>query len=337
LALATKFNAVLMPVIWLVWLLWQRREASVLLRIAVIGALGSGLFVLSWPWLYHDTLNRLAYYVAMGYRFNQTPQYYLGQTGRSPWHYSFVLTAAVLPLGILALGAVGAVKASTDRKDPFGRFVILNMVVPLLVPALGLQAAYSGERHFMPAFACLAMLAGMGFGVLVEVLWEWICALPAFPWKRMASALITPVLAGCLALPPALSIVRFHPYELSYYGELVGGLHGARDLGLETTFWCESYKDCLPYLNEHSPEGALIWVDQPFALRSYQEDGMLREDLRITGWNVVSPYSCDYAVVQMRETGFTDVPELAELVERREPDFATYLHEVPLAMVYRLH
>ncbi len=331
-ALATKFNAALMPIVWVLWSIWQRREKLVWLKIVVAGAIGSGLFVLSWPWLYHDTVNRLAYYVAMGYRFNQTPQYYLGQTGRSPWHYPLVLTVVVLPLNILMLSGIGVVRAARERKhgDQAG-FFLLNLLVPLLFPILGLQAAYSGERHFMPVFAYLAIMVGAGFHSLAQVLSAWASRwMPRFRW------LLIVVVGILLALPPVISIVRIHPYELSYYSEIVGGLRGAQELGLETTFWCESYKDCLPYLNANAAEGALIWVDQPLALRSYQEDGMLRTDLRITGWNVISPYTCDYVVVQVRETGFSDVPELVDLMRNWTPEYTASVQGVPLAMVYKL-
>jgi len=72
------------------------------------------------------------------------------------------------------------------------------------------------------------------------------------------------------------------------------------------------------------------------SLRAYQEDGLLRKDLRITGWDVVSPYTCDYAVVQMRETGFTDVPELVNLVQEHRPEFTVSVEGVVLAGVYKM-
>jgi len=335
--LGTKLNALLMPLVWGAWFLLWRREKGVLAKIVLIGALGSAVFLAIWPWLYHDTLERLAYYIAMGYRFNQTLQYYLGRTGRSPWHYPFVLTIAVVPLTITVAYLIGIARVLKTRTSSLlGYYVLLNAVIPFLTAASGLQAAYSGERHFMPVFPYLAMLAGIGFVSVLEIVRKSLSRRAA-NHRALAQGLLIAGLAVLLYVPPLVSIVKFHPYELSYYSEIVGGLPGAVQLGLETTFWCESYKDCLPYLNAHLPEGASIWVDQPFALRAYQEDEMLRQDLRITGWDVISPYACDYALVQMRETGFTDVPELLDLVEQYEPEFTVSVEGVPLAMVYRLH
>jgi hypothetical protein len=307
----------------------------------------------------------------MGYRFNQTLQYYLGQTGKVAWHYPLVLTIAVVPTtmtiayfagiarvlrspgavhdaerGVLASpGPEGSVftrnagpTPETASQQRCGYYILLNALIPLAIPVLGLQALYSGERHFMPVFPYLAMLAGIGFVAIFEALERRLLfrsagAKAPRQWQR----LLLIGLAILLLAPPVVSIIQLHPYELSYYSEIVGGLPGAVRLGLETTFWCESYKACLPYLNANAPEGASIWVDQPLALRAYQDDRLLRQDLRITGWDVVSPYTCDYALVQMRETGFTDVPELVDLMKQYQPEFTVSVEGVPLAMVYKLH
>ena len=361
-ALGTKLNAVLMPLVWGIWfLLWQRDKAT-LLKIVLIGVLGCTVFLAIWPWFYHDTLERVAYYLSMGYRFGQTVQYYLGQTGRAPWHYPLVLTLAVVPTTITIACLAGIARVLKPRHEEIrllqengllarsstaylprkrgaeylGYWILLNAVVPLSIAVFGLQALYSGERHFMPLFPYLAMLAGIGFLAILEPLERRFLPRSREGQHHAARVGLAVMLAILLLVPPLVSIVRIHPYELSYYSEIVGGLRGAIGLGLETTFWCESYKDCLPYLNANSPQGASIWVDQPLALRAYQEDGLLRQDLRITGWDVVSPYTCDYAVVQMRETGFIDVPELAQLVKERQPEFAVSVEGVTLAGVYKM-
>jgi 4-amino-4-deoxy-L-arabinose transferase-like glycosyltransferase len=367
-ALGTKLNALLMPLVWGICFLLWRREKAVFIKMVLIGVIGLVIFLGIWPWLYHATLERLAYYVSMGYRFGQTVQYYLGQTGRAPWHYPLVLTIAVVPVTITVAYLAGIARVlrhldpvqnagrstdpaesagwSTDSQQ-YGYYILLNSLVPLAIGVLGLQALYSGERHFVPVFPYLAMLAGIGFVAILEGLERWPllhftgARLPT-PQKtrdgvpRQWQRLLAVGLVILLLAPPVVSIVRIHPYELSYYSEIVGGLPGAVRLGLETTFWCESYKAFLPYLNDNAPEGALIWVDQPLALRAYQEDGLLRGDLRITGWDVVSPFTCDYALVQMRETGFTDVPELVNLVDQYRPEFTVSVEGVTLAMLYKL-
>jgi 4-amino-4-deoxy-L-arabinose transferase-like glycosyltransferase len=356
LALGTKMNAILMPVVWAVWVLLFRRSWRSLLRLGMITVLGVGVFVAIWPWLYHDTANRLLYYVLMASRFKDRPQFYLGQTlSRVPWHYPFVITLAVVPLVTTVMYLLGIFKAvrrprpvpmersETDWDEmgmgkpsyATGWLLLLNALIPLLFAATGLQAAYSGERHFIPAYPYLACLAGVGFGSVLNMV--------STAWHRFyervdlgKARLIAGFVLALLLMPPLLSIVRIHPYQLSYYSELVGGLPGATRLGLETTFWCETYKHTLTYLDEHAEPGASVWAENPFVLRFYQHYGMLREDLEVTGGDIVSPYMADYAVVEMRQTGFHYTPEIVSVMRELKPVHALAYQGVALLHVYKL-
>jgi len=354
LALATKMNAVLIPIVWAMWALLFRRNWRSLLRIAMSAVVGGGLFVVTWPWLYHDPVNRLLYYFLMASRFKDRPQFYLGQTlPHVPWHYPFVITLAVVPLVITMMSLLGVVRVLRTATGPTlsartseatvgrptaretGSLLLLNVLVPLLFAASGLQAAYSGERHFIPAYPYLACLAGLGFGGVLHLLTS--------GWQRLHSGadpirvrLLVATLLALLLVPPLLATIRIHPYELSYYSELVGGLPGATRLGLETTFWCETYKDALPYLNQNAEAGAAVWAENPFVLRFYQQSDMLRQDLKISGGDTVSPWTADYAVVEMRQTGFSYTPEILSVMAQRQPVYTLAHQNVALLHVYKM-
>jgi len=337
LALGTKLNAIVMPGVWSVWILLFRRTWRSVLKLVVMVAIGLGVFVVIWPWLYHDTMNRLLYYFLMASRFKDRPQFYLGQTlGHVPWHYPFVITLAVVPVVITVMCLLGILKVVRRKPaDPTGWLLILNALTPLLIAATPFQATYSGERHFIPAYPYLACLAGVGFGSVLNILGS--------TWQRFNEGgdprnvrrLLSFVLT-LLLIPPLLAMVRIHPYELSYYSELVGGLPGATRLGLETTFWCETYQEALPYLNENAEADASIWAENPFVLRFYQRSGMLRDDLRVTGGDVVSPYAADYAVVEVRQTGFSYTPEIVSVMREQKPVHTLTYQGVVLLHVYKL-
>ncbi len=337
LALATKMNAIVMPMVWGVWVLLFRRNWRSMFRLAVVSAIGAGVFVATWPWLYHDTGNRLLYYVLMASRFKDRPQFYLGQAlPHVPWHYPFVITLAVVPLVIMVMCLLGAVQIVRRRPaDAGGWMLIINALTPLLFAATGLQAAYSGERHFIPAYPYLACLAGIGFASTLEVL----SARAAPLYERLSYTRARWGVAAMLALlflPVLISMVQIYPYELSYYSELVGGLRGASRLGLETTFWCETYRDVLPYLNANAEEGASVWAENPFVLRLYQGVGMLRPDLQATGGDLVSPLTIDYVVVQMRETAFAYyTPDVVDVMQLHDPVYSLTRQGVPLLHLYK--
>jgi len=346
LALSTKMNAMVMPLVWGVWVLLFRRNWRSILRLVAMGMIGVVTFLATWPWLWHDTLNRLMYYVLMASRFKDRPQFYLGRTlPHVPWHYPFVITLAVVPLVITLMYLLGTWAVLSRRaargdrgeavqnSEATGWLLLLNALTPLLFAATGLQAAYSGERHFIPAYPYLACLAGVGFGFMLRTLRStWQQLYPQADSKHV-SFLLT-LLLGLLLIVPLVSIIQMHPYELSYYSELVGGLPGATRLGLETTFWCETYRDALPVLNAQAAAGSTVWVENPFVLRLYQRNGLLREDLQITGGDVISPWVADYAVVEMRQTGFQYTPEIVDVMHERQPVYSLSKLGVQLMYIY---
>ena len=81
---------------------------------------------------------------------------------------------------------------------------------------------YDGERLFLHVFPAWALLIGFGFG------WLWDHRLPT-PRRRIA--------LGAFLLAQSFGLVALHPFGLSYYNGLVGGLPGAERLGLELTYW----------------------------------------------------------------------------------------------------
>jgi hypothetical protein len=305
-----------------------------------VSAIGMALFVTMWPWLYHDTANRLLYYVLMASRFKDRPQFYLGQTlPHVPWHYPFVITLAVVPVAITTMYMLGIFRVlrqhSEAQRREIGRLFLLNALAPLLFAATGLQAAYSGERHFIPAYPYLACLAGIGFGTTFSAMTSaWHRASPAADPTRVR--LVTACLLALLLLPALWSMARLHPYQLSYYSELVGGLPGATRLGLETTFWCESYQEALPYLDANAQDGASVWAENPFVLRFYQGQGMLRSDLKVVGGDLVAPTVADYVVAQTRETGYSYVPEIVAIMRQYEPAVTVSREGVAVLHLYEL-
>jgi len=137
--------------------------------------------------------------------------------------------------------------------------------------------------------------------------------------------------AVLLLVPGVLGIVRLHPFELAYYNELVGGVRGARRLGMETIYFASTYGHFLPHLNE-LPAGSRLWVmpNSWDVIYYYQLNGLLRDDLvvlRPPGWGsfyddrgVLSEVggleSADYALIERRQTTFNAViPEYAIQLE----------------------
>ncbi len=89
---------------------------------------------------------------------------------------------------------------------------------------------YDGERLFLNVFPAWAMLIGLGFG------WLWDRAIPGGRGR---------LVIGGLLIAQGFGVVAMHPFGLSYYNILVGGLPGARAMGLEVTYWSDAVDNVL--------------------------------------------------------------------------------------------
>lgn len=224
LALLTKIHAWFLPLFlggWFFARLPKRRATAVFFVWLVTGLLG---FAAGWPWLWYDGGSRLIAYLGTGVSRTSILVQYLGRVTPDrdvPWHYPFVYFLATLPPGLLILGSVGLAAGWRSRRaDPFP--ILLAAVVLFFLGLFsGRAPVYDQERLFLLIFTPWALLVGLGF----ERLWE------RFAGARARLALVVFLIAQ------GTGAVMMHPFGLSYYNALVGGLPGAQRLGLELTYW----------------------------------------------------------------------------------------------------
>lgn len=282
LALATKINAVFIPVTLGLWWLIFRRDGRTFVRLVLMGVTAVPVFVAVWPWLYTQTFEHLkAYILFVTTEHWQIGQYYLGQFYMPPpWHFGFVMMWAVLPLSLIILFGVGVARARKGKQDQgLGWLLFLSALTPILAISSGKSMVYDNERLMMAAFPFVAGLAGAGLGWVLLGCKKLLAAQgkPVVTWTAYAAAVL-------LAFAPQLvSMAALYPHYLSYYGQGVGGAAGAARLGLESTYWCESYRLALPIINKEAEPGDVLWSD-PWShdvLIYYQMHGMLRDDLVI--------------------------------------------------------
>jgi 4-amino-4-deoxy-L-arabinose transferase-like glycosyltransferase len=233
LALLTKIHAwFLLPIlgVWSFVCLPARRAVAAMLGWTLTGI---SLFWLGWPWLWYDSWSRLKTYLGTGVMRSTIMVQYFGQVFADrdvPWHYPWFYFTATIPIGLLALGAIGIWRAWRDRRDdPFPSLLAGTIVIFLGLFSTSVPI-YDGERLFLHVFPAAAMLMGLGFGWL----WE----------KRLTSARGRSALA-VLLLVQTHGVLALHPFGLSYYNGLVGGLPGAERLELELTYWNDAVDQVL--------------------------------------------------------------------------------------------
>jgi 4-amino-4-deoxy-L-arabinose transferase-like glycosyltransferase len=225
LALLTKIHAwFLWPILaaWACVLLPPRRAV---VAMSVWAAAGISLYALGWPWLWYDSWHRLGAYWGTGVaRLSITAQYF-GQVVADrdvPWHYPWFYFVVTIPVGLLALGAVGVARGWQERHTDLFPLLLIATIVVFLGLFSTRVPVYDGERLFLHVFPAWALLVGHGFG------WLWD--------RRLTSRMGRGVLVGFL-IAQIYGTVALHPFGLSYYNALVGGLPGAERAGLELTYW----------------------------------------------------------------------------------------------------
>ena len=223
LALLTKIHAWFLPPVVLIWALTRLKPVRAMASFGVWVLVGLATFFVGWPWLWYDPIGRLRAYLGTGVERISIQVLYFGQVYADrdvPWHYPWFYFATTVPIGLLALGGWGLVRGWIDRRIDAFSLLLAGSIAFFLVLFSTRIPVYDGERLFLVVFPLFAILAGRGFADL---------------WDRAGRkgrlALVV------LMIGQGYGVVMIHPFGLSYYNLLVGGLPGAERLGLELTYW----------------------------------------------------------------------------------------------------
>jgi 4-amino-4-deoxy-L-arabinose transferase-like glycosyltransferase len=233
LILLTKIHGWLLPPIVVAWaftrLPWRRATLGVSLWTGV----GLLVFFLGWPWLWYDFPGRLMRYLGTGVARTSILVQYFGTTYADrevPWHYPWVYFAVTVPIGLHVFGCLGVIQGWRRRGDVPLATVLMAAIGLLLALFSTRVPVYDGERLFLPVFPLWAIFIGLGF----QTVWELVDG------RKALRVGLLGLLGG-----QALGMVWMHPFGLSYYNLLVGGLPGAERLGLELTYWGDAVDGAL--------------------------------------------------------------------------------------------
>ena len=212
--------------------------------------------VVAWlgnPAWWRETLPRLAhYYTLSNQRRGALPDIqiiYFGEVYEYslPWHNAWVLMGITVPVAILAAAVIGLIWALGRIKKDALPFYFLIHLMTLPVIRMFETPAHDGVRLFLPTFFFLAAFAGWGAISLADLLAQ-----------RRASrgACLRLAVSSAVVGSSAAALVSIHPYELSYYNELIGGPRGAWARGFELSYWYDAFNPpVIRELNARLPHG----------------------------------------------------------------------------------
>jgi hypothetical protein len=215
----------------------------------VVGWLGN-------PAWWRETFPRLTHYYTLNFnREIALPRIqilYFGQIYEFslPWHNGWVLMAITVPVAILGAGVIGLIWGiARIRRDRLPLYFLIHFVTFPVIRMFP-TPAHDGVRLFLPTFFFLAAFAGWGTVAVAD----WLARA-----VRLPDRLTRPALAAVVLGSAAVALIRIHPYELSYYNELIGGPRGAWERGFELTYWYDAFNDpVIDELNRRLPPHAQV-------------------------------------------------------------------------------
>jgi hypothetical protein len=309
-----------LPLPFLIWsALYRSRPGFKALLVGALVAIGV-VFALMPPW-WHDPLSGVIRFLesklnrgkSIPIQIQFLDVVYNTPRDSLPWYNTLVWALMVTPAGFLILGLIGFWTAlKTCRTQPVGLLVAGHWAFLMLLRALPHTPGHDGVRLFLPAFGALALLDSLGAQALLERWGRW--AKPA-----LAAALIEGVVGTAVMMP----------VPLSYFSPLVGGLPGARSLGMEPTYYWDGLSpEAREWLSEHTAPGETIqFATFPQSWLYLRRTGALPERLVPTDSGRPKWY-----VIQNRPGDFSALDRA--LVANGRPAFTVTKLSVPLVWIF---
>jgi hypothetical protein len=216
----------------------------------VLIAVAWSLMISVWPWAHQRPLFNPIAAIWVTSSFPRTiPVLYRGSFYESdalPHSYLLEMLVLKLPIGISALAIIGLVLVGVRflrHKESRSTTALLGLMWPL-APIAGWTLLapniYDGIRHFLFVLPAIAIWAAFGLDAVASRLAD-------DPRRRRIILLLA---VPALMAWPVREMVRLHPYEMTYYNPLVGGLDGAAG-SYETDYWVTSYREAAEWLSDY--------------------------------------------------------------------------------------
>jgi hypothetical protein len=266
-AAATKFTGWFVPFPLAAWAaLYRDRRAAGTLMLG--GAIAAAVVYAMNPTWWAEPVRGVRVFLESNLtrqHLRPIPTLFFGRIYRFslPWYNTLVWTAIAVPPSTLALALVGVGRVVAGRlRDRVGTLLLGCWAFFMLLRALPNAPGHDGVRQFLAAFAFLACLSGIGLATIGA----W---LGRAAGVRLARPLTVSVLAVAVGAG-AFSTWRYHPLQLSYYNELIGGLPGAVGVGMEPTYYWEAVTpDVRDWINAHTGEGRSVGFAFPAVTFEY--------------------------------------------------------------------
>lgn len=277
---AIKINAlIILPIVCFWWLTDRLTDQKLILQetkkffgyLLLSAGIAFITILIVWPYYRYNPAARFVetYHTFKEHVWNEYVLY-LGQHYQGhdiPWHYPLVMFGVTTPVFyLLMLGAGGFFATyeicSKGRSKSVLLLLIYWLILPCLTQVLSGAPMYDGIRHFLVILPPMAILIGFSIWRLGWFIWK----LLTLNKKHLLCKKILILLYCFFILFNFTRLfyinIRFHPYEVVYFNELIGGVKGAKGM-FDLEYWGHSLKYAAEWINNNLPVGSKIWSTLP--------------------------------------------------------------------------
>jgi hypothetical protein len=265
------------------------------------------------PYFYsHNTLNM--------------PVLFFGKIYRSgvdvPWSYPFLYLGITMPLPILFFfisGLIVSLKRIILNRAGIYLLFVLWFIIPLVRYFFPSNGAIDGVRHFMEVICPLIIISSIGFVRIYQAI---------FKWQKNKNVIF--IFSGIVYFLLLVNLVKYHPYQTSYFNSIIGGIKGAYGL-FDIDFWGTPQKGAMVWLNINAKPNAKIFIEMAQSTAATY----LREDLR-KNLNTTPIWEGDYTVILNRQSYFPPyfAYTLKEKTAQSKIVYTRSIEGVPLVWIF---
>lgn len=162
---------------------------------------------------------------------------------RLPWYQPLIMMGICIPLLLIVLAILSPAFGGFNRCRKFWLFELLPLIFLILIFSLPKTPKHDGIRLFSLAWPHLILLSIRGICGISQFIHRFVIHRIAPPDNMVAVRYKTGVATAMLFLAllmNVLALVKYHPYQLSYYNAAIGGPAGAAKKGFTISYWYDA-------------------------------------------------------------------------------------------------
>lgn len=170
---------------------------------------------------------------------------------RLPWYQPLVMLGICIPLSLIVFAVLSPLAGGLGRDRKHWLFEILPFIFLIIIFLLPKTPKHDGIRLFSLAWPYLILLSIRGVNgvshLLTRLSFKRKTVIGGQTAVKMRSILFHAILILILSLN-VQALVKYHPYQLSYYNALIGGSAGAAERGFTISYWYDALNQ--PFLEQ---------------------------------------------------------------------------------------